>query len=141
MKYTLGGDYYNDWRVESLPQSSSGFPTGRVVRLDVNNLEIDHNLIATATTSWTPNIGTTLTLGQNLNSRRQRLTSVLGTTLIAPEPLALQNTVSWLPFETRQLQHVESYFAQGTADLYDQLYLTAGNPQRRILDVRRIQAA
>jgi TonB-linked SusC/RagA family outer membrane protein len=126
VKYTLGGDYYNDWRLEALPQSSSGFPTGRVVRLDVNNLEIDHNLIATATASWTPNIGTTLTLGQNLNSRRQRLTSILGTTLIAPEPLALQNTVSWNPFEARQLQHVESYFAQGTADLYDQLYLTLG---------------
>ena len=126
VKYTLGGDYYNDWRLEALPQSASGFPTGRVVRLDVNNLEIDHNLIATATTSWTQNIGTTLTLGQNLNSRRQRLTSVLGTTLIAPTPLALQNTVSWVPFENRQLQHVESYFAQATADLYDQLFLTVG---------------
>jgi TonB-linked SusC/RagA family outer membrane protein len=126
VKYTLGGDYYGDWRLESLPQSASGFPTGRVVRLDINNLEIDHNLIATATKSWTQNIGTTLTLGQNLNSRRQRLVSVLGTTLIAPEPLALQNTVSWTPFETRTLQHVESYFAQGTADLYDQLYLTLG---------------
>lgn len=126
VKYTLGGDYYNDWRLEALPQSASGFPTGRVVRLDVNNLEIDHNLIATATSSWTPNIGTTLTLGQNLNSRRQRLTSVLGTTLIAPTPLALQNTVSWVPFENRQLQHVESYFAQATADVYDQLFLTVG---------------
>jgi len=126
VKYTLGGDYYSDWRLESLPQSSSGFPTGRIVRLDINNLEIDHNLIATATRSWTPNIGTSLTLGQNLNSRRQRLLSVLGTTLIAPEPLAIQNTVSWNPFEARSLQHVESYFAQGTADLYDQLYLTLG---------------
>ena len=126
VRYTLGGDYYNDWRLEGLPQSSSGFPTGRVVRLDLNNLEIDHNLIATATTSWTPSIGTTLTLGQNLNSRRQRLVSILGTTLIAPEPLALQNTVSWIPFEARSLQHAESYFAQATADLYDQLYLTVG---------------
>lgn len=126
VKYTLGGDYYNDWRLESLLQSSSAFPTGRVLRFDINNLEIDHNLIATATKSWTPRIGTTLTLGQNLNSRRQRQTTVLGTTLIAPQPLAIQNTVSWLPFETRQLQHIESYFAQATADLYDQLYLTAG---------------
>ncbi|MFL5559282.1 MAG: SusC/RagA family TonB-linked outer membrane protein [Gemmatimonadaceae bacterium] len=126
VKYTLGGDSYSDWRLEGLPQSSSGFPTGRVVRLDINNLEIDHNLIATATKSWTPSIGTTLTLGQNLNSRRQRQTTVLGTTLIAPEPMAVQNTVSWLPFETRTLQHVESYFAQGTADLYDQLFLTLG---------------
>jgi len=126
VKYTLGGDYYNDWRLESLPQSASGFPTGRVVRLDINNLEIDHNLIATATASWTPNFGTTFTLGQNLNSRRQRQTSVLGTTLIAPQPFALQNTVSWSPFEARSLQHVESYFAQGTADLYDQLFLTLG---------------
>ncbi|MFL5595416.1 MAG: SusC/RagA family TonB-linked outer membrane protein [Gemmatimonadaceae bacterium] len=126
VKYTLGGDSYSDWRLEGLPQSSSGFPTGRVVRLDINNLEIDHNLIATATKSWTPRIGTTLTLGQNLNSRRQRQTTVLGTTLIAPEPMAVQNTVSWLPFETRTLQHVESYFAQGTADLYEQLFLTLG---------------
>jgi TonB-linked SusC/RagA family outer membrane protein len=125
VKYTLGGDYYSDWRLESLPQSASSFPTGRLVRLDINNLEIDHNLIATATKSWTPNIGMTLTLGQNLNSRRQRQTSILGTTLIAPEPFALQNTVSWSPFEIRALQHVESYFAQATADVYDQLFLTA----------------
>ena len=141
VKYTLGGDYYNDWRLEALPQSASGFPTGRVVRLDVNNLEIDHNLIATATTSWTPNIGTTLTLGQNLNSRRQRLTSVLGTTLIAPTPLALQNTVSWVPFENTAAAARRVVLRAGDADLYDQLFLTRRNPQRWILDVRRLQAA
>ncbi|HWL40003.1 MAG TPA: TonB-dependent receptor, partial [Gemmatimonadaceae bacterium] len=126
VKYTLGGDYYNDWRLEALPQSSSSFPTGRVVRMDINNLEIDHNLIATASRSWSDNFASTLTLGQNLNSRRLRMVNVLGTALNAPAPLTLQNTLSYQPFENRTLQHIESYFAQATTDIYDQLYLTLG---------------
>ena len=121
---TLGADYYNDWRLEALPQSSSGDPIGLVTREDINNLELDHNLTATGSHTFSPGFAGTLTIGQNLNSRRRRDTSIQGEQLKTAAPLAIQNTVSYTPNEVRSLQHTESYFAQATADLFDQLYLT-----------------
>jgi TonB-linked SusC/RagA family outer membrane protein len=125
-KYTLGADYYGDGRLEALPLTSAGNAVGQVLRLDQTQLQIDHNLTATANHSFSNNFSTTLTLGQNLNSRRNRLISSTGTQLIAASPLALQNTVSQTSGETKSLAHISSYFAQATADLYNQLYLTAG---------------
>jgi len=46
--------------------------------------------------------------------------------LIAPAPLAIQNTVSYNPNETRSLRHVEAYFGQAELDFYNQLHVTAG---------------
>jgi TonB-linked SusC/RagA family outer membrane protein len=126
VKYTLGGDYYNDWRLEALPLTSSNFPTGYVIRNDINNLEVDHNLLATATHSFNENISGELTLGQNLNSRRFRMNTNFGRNLVAPDPFALQNTVTITPSENRTLQHAESYFAQASLDLYNQVYVTLG---------------
>ncbi len=126
VKYTLGGDYYNDWRIEALPLTSSNFPTGSVIRTDINNLQIDHNLIATGKHTFNEFINGDLTIGQNLNSRRFRRNTNYGTDLITPSPFALQNTVVVTPNEYRSLQHIESYFAQASLALYDQVYLTAG---------------
>ncbi|HEU4563742.1 MAG TPA: SusC/RagA family TonB-linked outer membrane protein [Gemmatimonadaceae bacterium] len=125
VNYTLGSDYYADWRLEGLPFTSSSYPTGLVTRADITNLSIDHNLTATASHTFSPRFTGTLTLGQNLNARRYRLANVTGYDLIAEEPFALQNTINWEPSETRSTIHTESYFGQATADLFDQLYLTA----------------
>ena len=127
LNYTLGGDYYNDDRVEALPFTASTNPIGEVIRFNNNNLEIDHNLIAVGSYEYSPNISGRLTLGQNLNSRRYRSTFTRGQGLIAPEPLALQNTLSVPPpTEFRSLRHVEGYFGQLDLDLYNQLYLSLG---------------
>src|SRR2546423_844184 len=72
VRETLGGDYYNDGRLQALPVTSASDPIGQVVRADQNNLTIDHNLIASATGTRGENLSATLTLGQNLNSRRYR---------------------------------------------------------------------
>jgi TonB-linked SusC/RagA family outer membrane protein len=121
---TAGADYYNDWRVEALPWTSSNEPDGEVTREDINNLELDHNLTATASHTFSPSFAGTFTLGQNLNSRRRRDTFVDGITLKTSAPLDLQNTISWSPSEARSLEHTESYFGQATVDLFNQLYLT-----------------
>ncbi|NUO38418.1 MAG: SusC/RagA family TonB-linked outer membrane protein [Gemmatimonadaceae bacterium] len=126
VKETVGGDYYGDYRLEALPQSSSSQPVGQVTRNDQTYLQLDNNLLATATHEFNQDISGGLTLGQNLNSRRSRFQSTLGQQLIAPTPFALQNTVSYTPVETRYLAHIEAYFAQANLDLYNQLYLTAG---------------
>lgn len=125
LKYTLGGDYYADWRLEALPQTASSFPTGTVTRADIINYQIDHNLLAVINHTFSPNFSTSLTLGQNLNSRRERDVWAYGYTLIAPQPLSLDNTVQWETSESKSTIHTESYFGQLTADLYNQLFLTA----------------
>jgi TonB-linked SusC/RagA family outer membrane protein len=127
VRYTLGSDYYADQRVQSLPFTASSNPIGAVTRFDVNNLEIDHNLVATARRQFSENISTSLTLGQNLNSRRYRQTWAQGQGLNAPEPFALQNTLTQqTPQEFKSLRHVEAYFAQAELDLYQQIFLNVG---------------
>ena len=46
--YTLGGDWSADERSSVFPKSSSDFPTGRMIRGDLVNFEVDHNLVVTA---------------------------------------------------------------------------------------------
>jgi TonB-linked SusC/RagA family outer membrane protein len=126
VKETLGGDYYSDSRLQALPLTSANNAAGSVIRAEQTNLVIDHNLIASATGSRGENLSGTLTLGQNLNSRRYRSLSSQGEGLIAPVPLAIENTVSQTGLENRSLRHIESYFGQGELNLFNQVYLNAG---------------
>jgi TonB-linked SusC/RagA family outer membrane protein len=123
---TLGADYYNDWRLEALPLTSGADAVGNVTRNDLNNLEIDHNLIATAKHTFGTNTDLTFTVGQNLNSRRLRQQFTFGEQLIAPTPYNIQNTISPQVTEYRALRHIEAYFAQAELSLLDQLVLNLG---------------
>jgi TonB-linked SusC/RagA family outer membrane protein len=125
IKETFGLDYYTDERLEALALTSSSEPDGSVSQADYKNTELDQNLTATASHTFTPSFAGTLTLGQNLNSRNFRQLYVNGITLVAPQPLILNNTITWTPNDNQNLVHSESYFGQATADLWNQLYLTA----------------
>jgi TonB-linked SusC/RagA family outer membrane protein len=123
----LGLDYSTDERLEALAQSSSSFPLGQVTSADYKHLQLDNNLVATATYSVSPTFGGTVTLGQELNSRSERQIEVVGNGLIAPGPFSLSNTVDRSPPDnTILLVHTASFFGQVTTDLFNQLYLTAG---------------
>jgi TonB-linked SusC/RagA family outer membrane protein len=124
---TLGGDYYNDSRLEALPLTSANDPNGNVTRFDINNLEIDNNITAAARHAFKQdNIVTTLTLGQNLNSRRFRNLLDFGEQLIAPSPFSINNTVTITSNEFKSLRHIEAYFAQLEANMYDQVDINVG---------------
>jgi TonB-linked SusC/RagA family outer membrane protein len=125
LNYTLGGDYYSDWRLEALPLTSSAFPTGTVTRADMLNYELDHNLTAKLSHTFSPSFSGTLLLGQTLHASRYRGTWAYGYDLISPHPFSLDNTVSYETSESKNTVHTESYFGQATANLYDQLFLTA----------------
>jgi TonB-linked SusC/RagA family outer membrane protein len=127
INYQLGADYYNDSRLEALPLTSAADPTGNVTRFDINNLEIDHNLTAAAKHAFKQdNILTTLTVGQNLNSRRYRNILDFGESLIAPTPFSINNTVTVTSNEFASLRHIEAYFAQLEANLYNQVDVNVG---------------
>ena len=127
LNYTLGADYANDERLEGCAISSSDVCNGgRVIEGKVVNYQIDHNLTATASYTVNPHVSGAVTVGQNLSSQNNRNLFAVGRGLVAPTPYKLSNTVARdLPLDAEVVIHRESYFGQGTIDLYDQLYLNA----------------
>jgi TonB-linked SusC/RagA family outer membrane protein len=125
--YTLGGDYANDERLEGCPAECSDVAvTGRITEGKLVDYQLDHNLTGTANWRWSSAVAGTVTLGQNLNARNYRTFSVVGRTLVAPQPFSILNTLQRDPPSDYQNQvHNESYFGQATLDLKNQLYLTA----------------
>lgn len=128
VKYTLGADYSSDARIEGLPPSNSSEPTGQIDRANYTITQFDHNLIATASRQVTPWFNGSITAGQNLNSRNYKVLQARGRGFIAPNLFTLSNTISsnLLPLDYESLVHLESYFGEGKADLWEQLFLTVG---------------
>jgi TonB-linked SusC/RagA family outer membrane protein len=127
--YTLGVDYSGDDRLQGQPQTSSNIPNplGQVVKVNLVNQQVDHNLTGTATYKLNQSLGGSFTLGQNLNSRTERQLGGVGNSLLAPEPFTLTNTASQLPpVDNETKVNIVGYFGQGTLDVSDQLFLKAG---------------
>jgi TonB-linked SusC/RagA family outer membrane protein len=123
VNYTLGVDYSADERVTTFPKTSSNYPTGALIRADLINLEVDHNLVATMRRTLNENMEGSLSLGQNLNHQEFRRYQVDATTLILGTG-QLDFTVDQTPNEFQSMVRTDGYFGQATLDLYDQLYLT-----------------
>ena len=129
----LGYDYSNDERFESFAWSNSNITPPGVIGVGgvnagyIRNTQIDHNLTATLSYSVSPAFKGMVTLGQNLNSQTSQSRQSLGSGLITPQPFNLANTSTpnQPAYDFQQTIHLESYFAQATADVSDQLYLTA----------------
>lgn len=128
VRYNLGVDYASDDRTSGYPVSSSGEAGGgMVIRWQFYDRVIDHNLVANADYSLGNNLSGTFSVGQNLNETYFRQVYVTGRQLIAPQPFKLANTVTRdVPTDAEQRGRLEGYFAQGTMNVADQLFLTAG---------------
>ena len=123
----LGFDDWTDDRLEALAQSSSAFPTGEVTVATYKYRESDDNFAVTAATRASPTFSGTVTVGAGLSSRTQEQVAQTGSNLIAPTPFTLANTAQpGSPSDSSGSLHTSWFFGEGTADLYDQLYLTAG---------------
>jgi TonB-linked SusC/RagA family outer membrane protein len=125
VRLTVGADYVSDQRLETLPKTSSSFPTGQLVRANFVNYQLDNNLTATFTKAFKPGFESRATLGGNLNSRTFDQNLVTGQDLIAPQPFVLTNTTTRTPNDSTVLVRGESYFGQVQQELWSQLYLTA----------------
>ena len=126
LKDNLGGDYYNDQRLEALALTSSAFPTGLVTVGNNSIYNVDNYLILTGQKTFNPNFSGTLALGTEITSGRVTQNYTQGQTLLAPVPYTIPNTVTYVPTSYNSLVHTLSYYAHATADLYNQLYLTLG---------------
>ena len=129
LNYTLGADYGNEARVVGLPPYSSGDAnTGQLYQGTNTTTIVDHNLLATLSRSFARRVTTRLVLGQNLNQTSFRSLQVKGTGYIAPELFTINNVVSTnlQPQNVESTVNIAGYFGQVEADLWDQLYLSAG---------------
>ena len=123
--YTLGADYYTDERLEGFPIGNSSQPNGIVIAGNITNFQVDHNLTATASYKLSSALAGTFTLGQNLNHRRNTLYGTTGRDLIIPDLFNQQNTITRDPVIDQEFKNrIEGYFAQGTLDIANQLFLT-----------------
>ena len=127
LNYTLGADYWTDERLEGCPVSSaSPCVAGRVIEGKIVNYGIDHNLTATANYNINPDLGGTITLGQNLDTRNTRSLGTVGRTLVALQPFKLSNTVTQdIPIDQETVIHDASWFGQAGLDVKSQLHLIA----------------
>jgi len=130
----LGLDYTNDERFQAFAWSNSnGAPpsgvngVGGVEAGYIRNQQVDNNLTATLSYSASQAWKGTITVGQDLNSQVFQSRQTLGAGLIAQQPFNLANTatLNTPAYDFRTTVHLESYFAQATADIAEQLYLTA----------------
>ncbi len=129
----LGLDYANDERTEAFAwsNSTSGVPgvagVGGVNGGYIRNTQVDQTLTGTISYKASESLKGTITVGQNLNSQTFQTRQTLGTGLIAQQPFNLTNTSSInIPVaDQKTALHIESYFAQATADIGDRLFLTA----------------
>jgi TonB-linked SusC/RagA family outer membrane protein len=127
LSYTLGADYNSDDRTEALPISATGTGGGQLQRWQFYDRIIDHNLTATASFEVTPEMPASFTVGQNLNETYFRQVDVFAQTWIAPQPFKLSNTVTrpQPPTDSETRARTEGYYAQGTLDFNDQVFLMA----------------
>lgn len=125
IKEVFGADYYTDQRLDALPFTSSGQPTGQVIEGDLKNYILDHNLTATITHTFSPNANASLTLGQNLNSTSFRQIFVTGISLVAAQPFTLGNTTTFTPNDFQNYVHAERYFGSGSVYLFNQVNVEA----------------
>ncbi|HEY0777406.1 MAG TPA: TonB-dependent receptor plug domain-containing protein, partial [Gemmatirosa sp.] len=134
--YVLGADYSNNENLDGLPWTSSTtagiggvsafVAPGSVTRGYQKNFQLDQNVTLTGDYTLSQVWHGNVTLGQNLNQRVYRTESAFCQVLLQPEPYNCNNTATQLPpADFRSVINVDGYFLQGTADLYNQLYLTA----------------
>jgi TonB-linked SusC/RagA family outer membrane protein len=125
VNYNLGADYGVDERATVIPQSSSDFPQGRMIRGDFVTSKISHNLLVSGNHTFNENIAGRLSVGQNLDQEDFRQYQVNGANLIGGTD-QLDFTITRTPDEFRSRVRTDGYFTNGGLGLYNQLFLTAG---------------
>jgi TonB-linked SusC/RagA family outer membrane protein len=123
VSWNLGVDYSSDDRLSVFPKSSSDYPDGRLIRANFQNQVLNSNFAITATRQFNPDFGGVLTVGQALTQEDYSRYQVDGYNLIVGTD-KLDFTVSREPWEFESRVRTDGYFAQGTAELFDELFLT-----------------
>ena len=126
LNYVLGTDFSLDQRNDIMPTGtyrSGGI--GRYIHEDILDQEWDSNLTFEFDLQKLYKIPIKLVAGHNLNSRSLKRFETTGENQVLPNYYQIENYTSVNGDQYISLVHLESFFMQGTIDLFDQLYITS----------------
>ena len=126
LNYILGTDFSLDQRNDIMPigtYRSGGI--GRYIHEDILDQEWDSNLTFSFDLNKLYKVPIKLVAGHNLNSRSLKRFETTGEEQVLPNYYQIENYSSVSADQYISLVHLESYFMQGTMDLFDQLYITS----------------
>jgi TonB-linked SusC/RagA family outer membrane protein len=123
--YTLGIDYANDERLESMPPGNYTYVYGYLGKGDFINHQVNHTASATGRHWVTPTVEGILTVGYERNLRRYSRFFVEGLDFVVPYLNQLDNTVTRTPNEYKERINAESFYGQAVVNIEGQLFLTA----------------
>ena len=126
LNYVLGTDFSLDQRNDIMPigtYRSGGI--GRYIHEDILDQEWDSNLTFEFDLQELYNLPIKVVAGHNLNSRSLKRFETTGEDQVLPNYYQIENYTSVSGDQYLSLVHLESFFMQGTIDLFDQLYITS----------------
>ncbi len=126
LNYVLGTDFSLDQRNDIMPIGTYRIGgVGRFIHEDILDQEWDSNLTLSLDLNKLYKLPIKLVAGHNLNSRSLKRFETTGEEQVLPNYYQIENYSSLSADQYISLVHLESYFMQGTMDLFDQLYITS----------------
>ncbi|MBA64694.1 MAG: hypothetical protein CMG55_02715 [Candidatus Marinimicrobia bacterium] len=126
LNYVLGTDFSLDQRNDIMPTGTYRIGgVGRFIHEDILDQEWDSNLTLSFDLNKLYKVPIKLVAGHNLNSRSLKRFETTGEEQVLPNYYQIENYSSVTADQYISLVHLESYFMQGTMDLFDQLYITS----------------
>ena len=122
----MGTDFSLDQRNDIMPIGTYRIGgVGRFIHEDILDQEWDSNLTLSLDLNKLYKVPIKLVAGHNLNSRSLKRFETTGEEQVLPNYYQIENYSSVSADQYISLVHLESYFMQGTMDLFDQLYITS----------------
>ena len=126
LNYVLGTDFSLDQRNDIMPIGTYRIGgVGRFIHEDILDQEWDSNLTLSLDLNKLYKLPIKLVAGHNLNSRSLKRFETTGEEQVLPNYYQIENYSSLSADQYISLVHLESYFMQGTMDLFDQFYITS----------------
>lgn len=123
--YRIGMDHYTDNRVRVVPPGLdlSSQVNGFIIDENIRRTELNSNLLVTATHQLTEDIGSSLTIGNNILDIQSKLNNVRGEDFSLPGFNNLINASNVFTFSNESQERLIGVFAQLSLDYKDYLYL------------------
>ena len=126
LNYVLGTDFSLDQRNDIMPIGTYRIGgVGRFIHEDILDQEWDSNLTLSLDLNKLYKLPIKLVAGHNLNRRSFKRFETTGEEQVLPNYYQIENYSSLSADQYISLVHLESYFMQGTMDLFDQFYITS----------------
>ena len=126
INYILGTDFSLDQRNDIMPIGTYRLGgIGRYIHEDILDQEWDSNLTLSLDMNKLTKIPIKLVFGHNMNSRTLKRFETTGEEQVLPNYYQIENYTSVTADQYVSQVHLESFFMQGTMDLFDQLYITS----------------